>query len=211
MEIFYNLNTVMVSSFLKTFESWAPWIAFLLFAVQSALPVFPYIILAAAAGMIFGFKLGFILAWTGALAGACVAYGLFRWLGRGKVKNLLKKYWSYDVEKINGETAFWSILLARIIPVIPTPLINIAAAWSEVPFWNFFFSSAFGKLPTAIVYTGLGVCLFNVRDGKLILLIVIGFVALVVGLRVGGKKMLSQHYKHPSVKFRRVRHGTLRQ
>src|SRR5690606_1709480 len=66
-------------------------------------------------------------------------------------------------------TAFWSIVIARIIPVVPTPLINLAAAISGVSFWNFFFSSAIGKLPSALLYTSLGLCLVRMQDARLVL------------------------------------------
>jgi len=61
-----------------------------------------------------------------------------------------------------------------------------------VPFWNFFFSSAIGKIPTAFLYTGVGLALFNARDINTILLIVAGTVVLLLGLKVLAKKYYSK-------------------
>ncbi len=164
--------------------------AFALFTLQAAFPVFPYLILAAAAGMLFGFKMGILLSWSGALTGACLAYALCRILGGEKSNNFIKKHLGYDVKEMNKEMAFWSILIARIIPVVPTPVINIAAAIGEVPFWNFFFSSALGKLPTAVLYTGLGICLFNAKDINLIFLILTAVILLALAVRYWNRKRI---------------------
>ncbi len=51
-------NLAVLSSYVQHFGAWAPAVAFLLFIIQAALPVFPYIILAAAGGMLFGLKTG---------------------------------------------------------------------------------------------------------------------------------------------------------
>jgi uncharacterized membrane protein YdjX (TVP38/TMEM64 family) len=182
-----HINLPFIIQYIRTFGLMAPLAAFLLFALQAAFPVFPYLILAAAAGMIFGFKLGILLSWSGALAGACLAYGLCRLLGANRTNHFIQRHLGYDVKQFDREMAFWSILAARIIPIIPTPAINIAAAVGEVPFWNFFFSSALGKLPTAILYTGLGVCLFNARDIKTVLLILSALLLLAITFRYWSK------------------------
>lgn len=173
-------NISLVSSYLKDFGILAPAVAFILFAVQAALPIFPYIILASVGGLLFGFKLGFFLSWSGALVGACLAYWICRLAASEWVISIIENKFHYNLREINGELAFWSIVIARVIPVVPTPLINIVAALSGVSFWNFFFSSAIGKIPTAILYTGLGVCLFNAQDAKMTLLIIGAILTLVI-------------------------------
>lgn len=183
IESFAGINIAEISSYIKTFGVLAPLVAFFLFALQAAVPVFPYIILAAAGGMLFGLKWGFLLSWLGALAGACLAFGLCRLLGGEWARKTIKHRLGYDVRAIDTEIAFWSILIARLIPVIPTPAINVAAALSEVPFWNFFFSSALGKIPTAILYTGLGIYLFKAQDIKEALLIIAGVLIALAGIR----------------------------
>ncbi len=186
-----NINAAAISSYVRTFGIMAPLAAFVLFALQAAFPIFPYFILAAAAGMLFGLKAGILLSWSGALTGACLAYGMCRILGSKRPNNFIKKHLGYDVRTLNKELAFWSILIARIIPVIPTPVINVAAAISEVPFWNFFFSSALGKLPTAILYTGLVIYQFNAREIKLVLLILAVLLLLALAVRYWGGNRLN--------------------
>ncbi len=181
MDIIQSFSNIsLVSSYLKEFGVLAPAVAFGLFVIQAALPVFPYIILASVGGLLFGFEMGVFLSWSGALVGACLAYWVCRLSSADWVIGQIEKRFHYDLRKMNKEMAFWSIVIARIIPVVPTPLINIVAALSGVSFWNFLFSSAIGKIPSAVLYTGLGVCLFNSQDIKMTLLIIAAIIALVV-------------------------------
>ena len=185
---FSSINDLI--AYINGFGIFAPLVAFILFIIQAILPVFPYIILAAAGGILFGFKLGVFLSWLGALTGACVAYWMCRVLGYSQFLQRFYAHLGYDVRQLNSSMAFWTIIIARIIPVIPTPLINAAAALGGVSFPNFFASSAIGKIPSAVLYTGLGLALFNARDIHTALLI-IGITLLVLLLvNYQAKKML---------------------
>ncbi len=190
-----HLDVATVIFYVASFGLLAPLVAFVLFVIQAALPVIPYIVLASAAGLLFGFKLGFFLSWSGALLGACLSYVVFRCAGANWARERLLSRLGYDTNHINREAAFWSILLARIIPICPTPLINLLAGVSRVPFWHFFFSSALGKIPTALLYTGLGVSLLRNQDIESALLILVFILILAVlgrYLSKGRHKMFSR-------------------
>lgn len=174
---FSNIHGLI--AYINGFGMFAPLVAFFLFMIQAILPVFPYIILTAAGGILFGFKLGFLLSWLGALTGACMAYWMCRLLGYSQFLQRFYNKMGYDVRQLNSSMAFWTIVIARIIPIVPTPLINAAAALGGVSFPNFFASSAIGKLPSAVLYTGLGLALFNARDIHTAL-IIIGITLLVL-------------------------------
>lgn len=193
---FAELSSIdAVIAYVRTFGVMAPMVAFGLFVVQAALPVFPYIILAAAGGLLFGFKVGFLISWSGALAGATIAYWVFRLLGADWAESKLKMRFGWDVNRTNGHLAFWGIVVARIVPVIPTPIINAIAAVGGVSFWNFFFSSAIGKIPSAVLYTGLGLALFKSQDIKLTLFI----IAIIIALAVAGRYLAKDRiFKLPS-------------
>lgn len=176
----HNLsNAAQLTNYIRSYGLLAPAAAYSLFVLQAIFPVFPYIILTAAAGLLFGFKYGFFLAWFGALTGACIAFSLCRWLGSDWVISKFRSRFDFDLRGMDGRLAFWTILIARIIPVVPTPLINAAAALSGVSFATFIFSSAIGKLPTALLYTGLGLSLFQIRDIKLSLTI-LGIILILI-------------------------------
>lgn len=181
-------NLAVLSSYVQQFGAWAPAVAFLLFVIQAAVPVFPYIILAAGGGMLFGFKFGVLLAWSGALTGACLCYWVCRLLGYNSLSQWIYARYGYDSENHSPSIAFWSIVISRVLPFVPTPLINVGAALGGVPFPSFLFASALGKIPTAVLYTGLGLALFNARDVDTILLIIAATFLLLLSLKLLARK-----------------------
>jgi uncharacterized membrane protein YdjX (TVP38/TMEM64 family) len=185
----------MLSNYVQQFGIWAPAVAFILFVIQSTVPVFPYIILAAGGGLLFGFKTGALLAWSGALTGACVNYWLCRLLGYEKVSRWLYKRYGYNKENQSASTTFWSIVVSLILPFVPAPLVSAAAAFGGVSFWNFFLALAIGKIPTAVLYTGLGLALFKAREVDKILLIIAATIILLLGLKKPGRKYSVQQNK----------------
>ncbi|MEG3069820.1 MAG: VTT domain-containing protein [Candidatus Syntrophopropionicum ammoniitolerans] len=192
-------NYAYVFSYVNQCGAFAPLVVFLLFVIQAMLPIFPYVLLTAAAGFLFGFQLGILLSWAGALTGASLAYWICRWFGIG---NFLNRYYvrsGYNVHKLSPGTAFWTIIITRIIPVVLTPLINVGAALGGVSFPTFFSASAIGKIPTAVLYTGLGLALFQAQDVKTILFIIAAGIAVIILARFAacrwfGKKCINGDY-----------------
>jgi uncharacterized membrane protein YdjX (TVP38/TMEM64 family) len=182
MQMFEHM--AILSSYVQHFGVWAPAVAFILFVIQASLPVFPYIILAACGGMLFGFKAGILLAWSGALIGSCLCYWFCRLAGYNWFSQWLFAHYGYNTESYNPSTAFWSIVVSLMIPFVPTPLVNAAAALSGVSFPSFFFAMAIGKIPTAVLYTGLGLALFNAKDVNTILLIIAAVIILLLGIKL---------------------------
>ncbi len=173
----------VLNSYVQHFGAWAPAVAFILFVIQAAVPVFPYLVLAAGGGMIFGLKIGVTLAWSGALVGALINYWFCRLVGYETVSRWLYKRYRYDVNNSPASTAFWSIVISLMIPFVPSPLVNAAAAFGGVSFGNFILAVAIGKIPTAVLYTGLGLALFKAREVNTILLIIAAVIIVMLGLR----------------------------
>lgn len=142
--------------YLKSFGVHGPLVTFILFFLQAIAPIIPYIIIAGAAGMIFGKWVGFLLAWLGALMGAWFLFWISGKIAGNKWLVKLQQHYNFNVDRIDGRHIFWVLLACRIFPVVPTFLINIGAALAGVNPKIFFFSSALGKLPWAFIYVALG-------------------------------------------------------
>jgi len=172
-------NLAGLQQYIAGWGSMTPFIVWLIFVVQAMVPVFPYLVVAAAAGALFGFKIGFLVSWLGAVCGCCIGFVVCKYLGAEWARNKIRYKYNYDLEHITPETAFWTIATALIIPFVPTPLVNAAAGLSGIRFRTFFISILIGKIPTAVLYTGLGVSIFGMRDVRLTLIIVTCIVILL--------------------------------
>lgn len=139
--------------------------------------------------MIFGRLIGFLLAWVGALSGACFLYWISKTLGKEYFAKKLKK--RFNIRKIRDRNIFLIILLSHIFPVVPTPIINIGSGVSGVPFRIFFSSSALGKIPWAIIYVSVGNYLVKTQN-VINTLIMISAVLLIsfLGISCFRKKIL---------------------
>ncbi|MDD2585180.1 MAG: VTT domain-containing protein [Syntrophomonadaceae bacterium] len=162
-----------------------------MFSIQATAPAIPYMILAGAAGMIFGRLIGFLLAWVGALSGACFLYWISGTFGKEYFTKKLKKRFNFDIRKIEDKNIFLLLLISRIFPVVPTPVINVGSGVSGVPFWIFFSASALGKIPWAIIYVSMGNYLIKTQN-IINTLTMIGAIFLIsfLGISYFRKKIL---------------------
>lgn len=183
-----HTNLIDIQRYIVDCGKLAPIIVWLIFVVQAMLPAFPYLVVAAAAGALFGFKIGFLVSWLGAVCGCCIGFAVCKYLGADWARNHILYKYDYDLEHITPETAFWTITTALIIPFVPTPLVNAAAGLSGIRFRTFFISVFIGKIPTALLYTGLGVSIFGMRDVRLTLILISCMIILVVLARRYSKK-----------------------
>jgi len=189
---FYNSEQVI--AYINQFGAYAQAATFLLFVIQAMAPIFPYIIMAEAGGFLFGFQQGILLAWFGALTGACLAYWMCRWFGKVSFLTRYLIRFGYDEGKLNSRMAFWTIVIARIIPIVPTPLINAIAAWGGVSFPTFLAASSIGKIPTAIIYTGLGIAMFQAHDVKPLLYIIVAALGIMLLMNYIVRRRLRQKH-----------------
>lgn len=152
-----NFSTIGTTvAYLHSFGIYGPLVAFVLFFIQAIAPIIPFVIIAGAAGMIFGTTAGFLLAWFGALTGACFLFWITRVFGGDFLVHRIQDKYEFDLNNVDQKHVFWTLLMARIFPVVPTVIINVGSALGGVRFDTFFFSSAVGKLPWALIYVYLG-------------------------------------------------------
>jgi uncharacterized membrane protein YdjX (TVP38/TMEM64 family) len=117
-----------------------------------ALPVTP---LAYAAGAVFGFLRGSVLAWLGSMIGALAGYFLARGILAKPARRLLG--W-YD-EKHHGlrkGNEFLTALRLRLMPIIPFGVFSLAAAISKMTPLPFFTGTALGIIPGTLMATFVG-------------------------------------------------------
>ena len=117
-------------------------------------------------GFMFGLVLGTFLSVLAATTGA---YSIFvatkKGLGErlsaridaseGKIKRISQKLHENEISVL---------LLIRLVPIIPFFVANLLPALAGVRSWNFFWTTAIGIIPGALVYTSIGVGVGEVFD-----------------------------------------------
>lgn len=161
--------------YLNGFGLLTPVVAVSLFTAQTVLPIFPFLVLAGAAGIVFGFWKGVLVAWIGSMLGTCFTFWLVRLTGWDWLHKKIYNKYDINISDVNPWVGFLTVFFGRMFPVVPAQIINIAAGMSGLNFWVFALASGTGKLPVVMFYTGLGNHLIKTRDitGTAVALIVV--------------------------------------
>lgn len=105
---------------------------------------------------VLGFKIGLIILIVGEAAGAIVSFMLYR---KGlyklistypKINNIDNKFLK-RLRNIKGIEAFFTVIVLRILPFVPSGAVTITAALSQMKLLPFSIASTFGKIPSLII------------------------------------------------------------
>ncbi len=157
-----NLDTI--AAYIQSFGWLAVIISGVVVALQTFFPFIPFFLIAGVNVIVFGAVGGVLVTWLSAVTGACLSF-------------LLARYVAYDwaqarvgqlpfFQKLNAQASrrgFQIILMARLIPVIPSGMINLAAGLSPIRFSAFLLATFIGKLPITLFESVLGHDLLNIR------------------------------------------------
>ncbi|HEX3032403.1 MAG TPA: TVP38/TMEM64 family protein [Bacillota bacterium] len=176
-----------VPGLIKQIQSYpvaSPLLVFLLAVIQSIVPVLPFFLLAGASGALFGIITGLLLVWSGAVVGALVVFLGVRYFGRDRARAWLEGLAGLGRRpEWSPEKGFIALLLARLIPIVPSSAVNVVCGLSRMKAHTFLAATAMGKLPWALLYTSLG---YNLQKGNsrasiiaLLILLLMLFSALI--------------------------------
>jgi len=178
----YSLNYPsldVVKSDVRRIGLLAPLVFILIYATASLFFV-PKNLMSIAAGAVFGMAPGMLFVLAGATLGSVIAFIGARKVGRSSVERLAGRHISRLDTQI-GEKPFVSILIARLIPVVPFTLLNYAAGLSAVSFMAYLGATILGMLPGTASYVALGAYGTDVRSWEFIvaILVFLGFTLLI--------------------------------
>jgi len=171
-------------------------ISILLVAICVFFPVIPFPVLAGAIGAVFGGFPGLAISLTGSMVGTMCFFLLSRYGFRDFAQEKLKKYEkAQEFERFLESHSFLSVLMSRLIPVIPAPVVNIVGGLSQVKWVIFFFASMIGKIPNVLILSFAGAAFTTNKLFSFglygIYLLVIFLIALVISYRRTTKKPLN--------------------
>lgn len=141
----------MLHTWFQAYPEWAVLISLLVSTVVAILGLVPsYFVTAANIGF-FGPWLGGFLSWFGEAFGAAVAFVLYRkgWTSVQTRLTLPQKIKA--LATLNGWNAMRMVFLLRLMPLMPSGLVTLAAATSQISFVGFVMSSSLGKIPALVL------------------------------------------------------------
>ena len=106
----------------------------------------PQILLIAAAMVAYGPWLGSAVCWAGKVAACAAGFGVGRWLGADAVRDAAGPRLAALMAAIAGR-GFWACLLVRLVPTVPSVMVNIAAGVTPIRVRDFLAGTAIGSMP----------------------------------------------------------------
>ncbi|PRP52799.1 TVP38/TMEM64 family protein [Bacillus halotolerans] len=152
----------------------------LLIAADVFFPIVPFAIIAALNGAVFGIANGVWITLAGSMLGTILLFFLARYSFRDWARKKIKAYPAIQgYEASFDKNAFTAVLLGRLIPVIPSLVMNVVCGLSSVRWHVFFFASLIGKIPNILVVTIAGA---NFSSNKLLSFSIYGAYVLILML-----------------------------
>jgi uncharacterized membrane protein YdjX (TVP38/TMEM64 family) len=132
-------------------------IGMLLTTIDVFFPVIPFPILAGIIGAVFGALQGTGITLVGSMVGTLLMFFMARYGFKDWAQEKLRSYpKAKEYETYFENNAFVSILLVRIIPILPAPVVNVLCGISNVRWGIFLLASFLGKAPSFFIYAFAG-------------------------------------------------------
>ena len=146
-----------VADYINSFGPWAMVFSFLLVLCVNAIGFPPAIIFSSANALIFGIVPGIILAWLAETVGVVISFLLLRFLFRDAAEEVIAKY-SYlkKIDDMSGREGFKIMLIARLVPYLPSGLLNAVGALSKMRLKDYTLAALIGKLPSTAIEAMIG-------------------------------------------------------
>jgi uncharacterized membrane protein YdjX (TVP38/TMEM64 family) len=133
---------------------WAGGVYAVVYAAATLSPL-PKSVFTLAAGAVFGLAEGLIVVVVGACTGAVLAFYLARALGRDGLHRLTG-FRGHQLDAQLAQRGFLTVLVARLIPVVPFTVVNYVAGVTALRLRVFLAATALGMLPATTAYVALG-------------------------------------------------------
>ena len=172
-----------MAAFVKHWGLFGIFIDLFIITILMLFPVVPFVLAAGVNTIIYGWVGGFLLSLGGSLLGASLGFWLARTLGQEWAQPKVAKLGKWG-EIIQGN-CFSIVLVARLVPFLPSAAVNYAAGLSLMTFPRFLLATLCGKFPMIIWESWVGHDFWRMshHPGRLLLALLIGGVTFgLVGI-----------------------------
>lgn len=147
----------------------------------SLLPAGPTAVMTVLGGLLLGFGTGLAAVLAAAVLGAVAAFFVSRLLGRDAVRSLTGQRFASLDDKVR-DNGFATVLLARLIPLVPFSTANYAFGLTSVSTRSYAGATVLGIVPGTAVYVAVGA--FGADPGSPPFLLAIAALVLLTVLGV---------------------------
>ena len=185
-ELFALLSTGDISAtveYIRGYGDWAAVFAFFLTLFVNALGFPPAIIFSTANVMLFGIVPGIILSCAAETVGVTIAFLLMRFYFRDAAeKVIIKSPFLSKIDRYSGTKGCFIMRIARMIPYVPSALLNAVGALSSIRLRDYVIASFVGKFPSTGIEAIIGHDLIVKQpDNTRLVVVIICAIVLIAG------------------------------
>lgn len=150
-------DQAMIRDYLLGYGAWAPVVSVLLMVAQALIVGIPASFVMFANGVAFGTSNGAVINILGRMAGATIAFGIARMLGKGAVEKMVGSITHADrFERWMQRRGGWAVFATRAVPGMPSDMLSYVAGFTNVSWRTYLVATLFGFLPQSIVFAWFG-------------------------------------------------------
>ncbi len=171
------------AEYIKSYGSMAVAFSFLLTLFVNALGFPPAIIFSTANTLIFGIFWGIVISVAAETVGVTISFLLLRFFFRDNAKKAISrsKFLS-SIDKYSSKKGFVVMLIARMVPYLPSGVLNAVGALSSLSLRDYFLASLIGKFPSTGIEAIIGHDAITSQDDLTRIVVVVIFaIALIIG------------------------------
>lgn len=145
------------AAYIDSFGDWAIFFSFWLTLFVNAIGFPPAIIFSTANSIIFGLPLGIFISLVAETVGVIISFLLLRFLFRSSAEKIIAKSSTLQsIDKYSGRQGFTLMLIARMVPYLPSALLNALGALSKISLRDYAVASFVGKFPSTSIEAIIG-------------------------------------------------------
>ena len=172
--------------YIRSFGEGAIVFAFLLTLFTNALGFPPAVIFSTANVILFGIVPGIILSCVAETVGVTIAFLLMRFYFREAAeKAIAKSPFLAKIDRYSGNKGFFIMLIGRMVPYLPSAVMNAVGALSSIRFRDYVLASLVGKFPSTGIEAIIGhdIIMQQEDNTRLIIVVICAGILIFAAIR----------------------------
>ena len=192
-ELLKRGDILETAKYIEGYGSLAIVFSFLLTLFVNALGFPPAIIFSTANTLIFGIFWGIVISVVAETVGVTISFLLLRFFFRDAAEKIISKSkFLSSMDKYSSKKGFVVMLIARMVPYVPSGLLNAMGALSSLTFFDYVLASFIGKFPSTGIEAIIGHDTILQEEDPTRIIVVVIFAILLIGWAYWFEKKHSQ-------------------